>query len=399
MKKQVKAILIGLYGTMAVTLVPCNLNARAQAQVKYTSEIVRETNRSQFDSFVYEAGSKVREIRNDLLLQAEANTSKSNIVIDMTVFTPTQVRLNTEIFEMSKSIFNKEHVINEFDIANSNLSISFLDNMNPLIPIAMTIGETGNWVDTRYTWSSAIYSDVLNKRGVDLDKLEVSTVNADTYLVNGLSTYLGCGCNCSAGEGTHYHYEGKNDNDSLGPLQVLRRYVEDNGAIVYDCGATVTDLMSWQDNVQYFTHNQAIRFTKDDNWNRDHVIQNDYELVALMGVAHNTGTSYLNSKSAGSLWRNSQSVYDYCQAITNEEALVVLNKYVDIWWQEVLRAQASGEGFASAGQYLTGNWETILKEIGINKRDYATSWGHKQYYPLKAVLNYMGVERLYNSGR
>jgi len=38
-------------------------------------------------------------------------------------------------------------------------------------------------------------------------------------------------------------------------------------------------------------------------------------------------------------------------------------------------------------------------EAGINKSLYANGWGHKQSYPVKALLNYLSLERLYYSAR
>lgn len=148
------------------------------------------------------------------------------------------------------------------------------------------------WSDTRYTWSSAIYSKLLNSAGVDMGRVKIEQVDTDTYVINGLCSYYGCGTNCTADVNSHYHTIGYNDCDSLGPLQILRHYVEGNNYITYDCGNVVLDLMSWDDNVQYFAHTQSKRFLDTENWNSGYTISNTYELVALMAVAHNTGTAF-----------------------------------------------------------------------------------------------------------
>lgn len=80
-----------------------------------------------------------------------------SICIDSNIFNTTQVRLNTEIYKISSEICNKEHIIEDFGEPQSNLARSYIQNINPLIPVAMTINETGMWADSRFTWSSAIY--------------------------------------------------------------------------------------------------------------------------------------------------------------------------------------------------------------------------------------------------
>lgn len=321
------------------------------------------------------------------------------ILIDDMLFNSTQIRLNTEIYDITKNIYNEEHLIEEYGNPLTKLAQSYLQNMTPIIPIAMTINETGMWSDTRYTWSSAIYSKLLNSAGVDMDRVKIEQVDTDTYVINGLCSYYGCGTNCTADVNSHYHTIGYNDCDSLGPLQILRHYVEGNNYITYDCGNVVLDLMSWDDNVQYFAHTQSKRFIDTENWNSGYTISNTYELVALMAVAHNTGTAFLNSKNdAGSLWRNSDAVYDYCKVLGDPHSISVMTKYVDTWWNDVIEAQKNGEPFTLLGQTSTSVHNQILSEIGVNKSEYASSFGHKQYYPLKAVLNYLCLERLYYSG-
>lgn len=334
-----------------------------------------------------------------LVLASVDVSADRGISIDDMIFTSTQVRLNTEIYNIAAEVYNSGHISDDYGKPMTTLAKSYVSTLNPLIPMALTINETGMWMDTRYTWSSSIYSRLLAGADVNMNRLQISQVNVDTYVVNGLCTYYGCGTNCTASKDSHYHTIGRNDNDSLGPLQILRHYVESDGMITYNCGESVLDLMTWKDNVIYFTHNQSRLFMSADNWNWNHKIQNTYELVALMGTAHNTGTAFLsNSGEAGSLWRSPQAVYDYCMAISAPKSISVINKYIDEWWEDVLQAQESGTSFIMLGQYQTSTINSILNEIGIDKSMYASSFGHKQYYPIKAMLNYMCLERLYYSG-
>lgn len=342
---------------------------------------------------------------------AQQRISKINILerkgpapinIDATIFSRNTVRLNSEIYNVSNDVITEEHA-DKCLKATTVLGESFVSNLNPLIPLALSVCETGSWANTEYTWTPAIYSKALSNKNVSMNDLKVEEVNVDLYLASGLSAYVGCGGNCAANGNQHYHEKGYNDNSSLGPLQILRQYVEGNqGYIVYDCGEYCSDLMSWKDNVEYIYHSQGRSFTKEDNWNKDYSIRNPYELVALMGVAHNTGNAFLNAgggtSSAGSLWHNAEAVYRYCAALTSEESIEILKRRVDTWYEEVLICIEEDRTYSMLGACNESVMDDILKEIGLNKTSYASSFQHKQYYPLKALLNYMSLEKLYYSG-
>ena len=124
--------------------------------------------------------------------------------------------------------------------------------------------------------------------------------------------------------------------------------------------------------------------------------------MALLAVAHNTGTAYLKCGSGsvhpGSLWKNANAVYDYCAKLGSQESYVVLESYITKWYDTVILSEDFDEKFVMAGSYFSGSYNGILEELGINPADYANGWGHKQYYPLKAVLNYMALQKLYYSG-
>lgn len=333
-----------------------------------------------------------------LMFPSTNTLAADGVAINDTVFSATQIRLNMELYDTAAEIFNSKHIMSDYGEAETMLAKSFLNTVDPLVPLALTINETGMWMDTRYTWTSGIYSKLLSKSGVNMDRINTAQVNVDAYVVNGLCEYYGCGTNCTASKDKHYHTIGNNDNDSLGPLQILRHYVEDKSVITYSCGESVIDLMSWEDNVVYFTHNQSRLFMASDNWNSAYKIQNTYELAALMGTAHNTGTAFLsNSTDAGSLWNDPESVYAYCEAISTDEALKVVDKYVNNWWEDVLTAQESGTSFILLGQYPTSTMNAILAEMGVDKTRYAKRFEHKQYYPLKAMLNYACLYKLYHS--
>lgn len=331
--------------------------------------------------------------------KAVTKSEEQTININEEVFNSTQVRLNTEIYKEAAEVFNKEHILMDYGNPNTELYASYVEYINPIVPLAISVCETGMWMDTKYTWSPAIYSKLLANKGVALSRTKITDVNVDTYVVNGLCLYMGCGKNCTADLTKHYHTIGNNDNDSLGPLQILRHYVEADGCIKYPCGESTSDLMNWHDNLEYILHTQTEKFADKNNWNNSHKIESTTELVALMAIAHNTGTAYLNSSSdAGSLWRSSQSVYDYCAKLGSLEAEQALEEYIDDWYTYVLEAQQDNQSFALAGQLIGIDADKLLTKMGVDKTQYAKGWSHKQYYPLFAVLNYLSLEKLYYSG-
>lgn len=317
-------------------------------------------------------------------------------------YTDVQLRLNEEIYNMSASVFNEEHVIKCYGSVETNLGVSFVRNLDPLVPMALCLCETGTWNDTRYTWAPAIYSKAISSRGVNMDRVHIEEVDYHFYVVNGLTLYLNCGSNCAASKNEHNHTgDGKNDNDSLGPAQVLRRYVESNGCIKYDCGATCEDLMSWEDNLEYIFHDQCNAFSKYNHWNKDYELKSVYESVMLMATIHNTGSGFMNTNSGlssgGSTWKNAEAPFKFARDITTGPAMDYIRAYIEEWYEtEVLPNQAKGTAFIMPGQMGSNVLSNIMKEAGLSESDYSTKWGHKQNYPLKALLNYMALEKLYN---
>ncbi len=340
--------------------------------------------------------SAAEDVTQQFLTKSANKAKQESINISSEKFSATAVRLNTEIYDETVSVVNVEHIKRDYGEGGTALYESYLDNIDAIMPLALTTCETMGWADSRYTWCSAVYSRLLDEKGTNMRKCKVEQVNTDTYVVAGLCTYMGCGKNCTAGTADHHHTIGNNDNDSLGPLQILRRYVETNGYIQYPCGETTVDLMCWRDNAEYFLHRQSETFASKTFWNRGHVIQSKNELMALVAVAHNTGSAYLSSQDAGSLWHDSESVFKFCEVLGSEETYKVLSGYVDEWYCDLENTDI--EQFMLAGSYYRNNYDSILREIGVDKRKYASSFGHKQYYPLKAVLNYMSLDRLYHSG-
>ena len=319
-------------------------------------------------------------------------------------FDETTIRLNTEILEEVEYIMYDGHFDECFPNVETELWESYKSELTPYIFMALANCETGLWQDTRYTWTPAVYSRALSDAGVDMSLLKIHLADSETYIANGLASYLGCGKNCTAPKNSHYHFTGRNDNDSLGPHQILRHYVEGNGGVIeYDCGDSTQDLMNWQDSVIYTYHSLGKYFSLNSTWNKDYQIKTCYELAALVGVAHNTGIAYLVAEDgtgyAGSYWNNAEAVFKFCSDISNGTATEVWEEMIVDWYEnEVIPKLEKGQSFAMPSQYYSDkDLETALKSMGLNLNDYAKSFKHKQYYPVKVLLNCVGLELLYKS--
>ena len=363
------------------------------------------TNMSENSEITAEArAASIQEVSTATYIANEMNMMSQGLAeeskYERLPFSDTSVKLNSEIYAQVENIMYAGHFETCFVQNNTNLWNSYKENLDPLVFMAIANCETGLWNDTRYTWTPAVYSSLFASIGVDMDRLQIQNVDCDTYVANGLSSYLGCGSNCTAGANTHYHTTGRNDNDSLGPYQILRRYVESSNGkhISYECGETVSDLMRWKDSTEY-TYHKAGQYFAYSNWNDSYSISNSYELAMLMGVAHNTGIAYLSGTSAGSYWNDSEAVYAFCRSMASEEAIQRWDALIEDWfYNEVKPNVEAGTKFRMPGQYISeSQMNKVITNLGFHKGDFASSFKHKQYYPLRTLLNYMGLEALYSS--
>jgi hypothetical protein len=335
-----------------------------------------------------------------------------DINIDTSLFSEVCVRLNTQAYGIAANIITEEHFQQCID-KTSNLSNSVKKVMSPLMPMAATMVEMGMGTDVKYLWSAAVYTKYIQKTGIDISSINISNVDTNFYINNKMEYVLNCGKNCTAKDNFKSHVcilnttngSFRNDNDSLGPLQILRRYLElEGGKISYNCGAEIKDLLRWEDNVQYYFHKDIIPIAKCE-WNKEYEIKSAYELVALLSVAHSTGSSYLNLRFLEGVpstsWRNSQAIFDYCSYLTSEPAMSVWRKHVDSWWEDTKIKIKNGENFYLDGSMSWNSEELkqMMNEAGINvSLYYKSSYGHKFVYPIKVLLEYMSLEKLYHSG-
>lgn len=301
------------------------------------------------------------------------------------LFSENVLELNYDILKDTAKIFNSVHFFRDYEYDLTPLGISFGEMLDPMIPLALSVNETGIYKDARYTWSSAMYSEDIVNSGCDIFGLNLGDVNTDFYESLGLG---------------HYMNESHNDADSIGPLQIRSCYVQGNG-ITFPCGDTVKDLMNWDDNVNYVLHTQAGNFCRENNWNAGHVIQNVYEEVMLIAVLHNSGCEFIVAESGNSKisagWDNAKSVFGYCRDLSNTDFMTVAQNFVNAWYEGVLPlAIEKGIDWELPGQASGDCILALLEMAGIDYNNYAECFGTKQEYPVRALLNYLALYKLYD---
>ena len=371
-----------------------------------------------------------------------------DISIDTALFSEDSVRLNTEIFAVAQSIFNKEHVLECLGEPDCKFEEDFVEYLDPIMVLAITYPETGSMSDSRYTWCSGIYSKPLLEAGVDMSTLHVTDVTVDVFQnVPALKKYLYCGgggygCTASSAQ-YHVHYnttgtasdvQAYNDNDSLGPLQILRRYVEaaqgapyeyesspGNAGITYKCGRKVTDLIQLEHSLVYNFHNHTGNFMYVQNNSElcDKSINNATHLAVMLGVSNNTGAGWLSTSNAGVQphWKSTAAIYDYTYTITQEKYMDSWQSIIDqwyVWYLDQLRQGKSPCLAGDSGYYrdysieVDGNvyrcsqpYEIAEIVCGIRTMDIVgeqESVSPKVSYAVRMLLNYLALERLYYSG-
>lgn len=363
-----------------------------------------------------DGGNREREERRVAVLPKEEaegtgeNFYAQGVVIDEDVFSETSVRLNTEIYEVAGRVINdvtKEAFLGE---PENRFAQAYKEYVNPLMPMALAACETGIYSDHSYTWVPAIYSRPIAEAGVDMAKLSIMDVDEHFYLAVGLEPYLSCGNNCTAPQSGHWHISPigtqRNDCDSLGPLQILRRYVY-KMPLAYSDGTAVSDLMSWEDNVKFVFHQYGKATLNASIWCKDYYPRNDYEMIVLMALMHNQGAGYVYASSPTTSWdssyyHNADSIFQYARALTTESNVMQIETMAMQWYEankENMKAGGQWGLLGDAYGYKTAALRQLLSELNVSLSDYASALGIKQAHPVRALLQYASLKVLYNSGR
>lgn len=345
-----------------------------------------------------------------------------------------KLELNAQAYDLNLKILQEQ--LSTLERSNYAFVQSYAEYINPLVMLALACIEVEGQGTYDVLWTPIIYDRAFLDGGVSPDGRSfwemvcedgIASIGYKTFVDWGLEKMLYCG-----GTGTldkekgkyvgfcdptkwvkstinfhdaasstptvenwyHYTGDGYNDNDSLGPMQILRRYKQDEGYTLDQY-----DLMSWGKNAEYLYEKYFEKVLNVSKDYRDIELTSSYQVVALVAIGHNSGEFIHCSHGyelSGSAFETTGGKYDLAMALTSNTALKVLNEIVDAWWEEY----TYGDGLA--GQYhwrVKANPVDTLKEHGIDVTAYARKGyedSHKFSYPVKALLNYMSLQRLYD---
>lgn len=373
------------------------------------------------------------------------------INISEDLFSATAIRLNTEIYELAAKVLSEDFMAGYFGSTKSEIARTAKEHVSPLMFVCLAAGESGTWNDRDYTWVPAVFSKPLSEK-LDMDDLCISDVDSKLYWDNGLQDYFRCnpGSSGHTADDVSLHYPKSdssicNDADSLGPLQILRRYMSlDSGAegktvaerlqyALYHLnikGAdghvlyTIGDLMRWEDNVVWAFDNFMKHMRAQSAFRPDYCIETEYELVCMIAISHNTGASYLvnvPNNQRPSSWSSKDAVYDFCRLVGSAEAVAYIQtEYIEPWYNDVKDRIKAGNAWGMPGnQYFEGSgnqkdkiMRKILEQLGVSftggstyplnceywNRTSTSGSDHKFRYPMKTLFNYLALQKLYTSG-
>lgn len=353
------------------------------------------------------------EYNNIIECMEDIDVSSSNVVepdtevnqINESIFSDISVMLNTQIYDYTDQIY-EDMLIScpEFNQSTTSLALCFDEYYNPLMPLALSVVEMGSHADTQYTWTPVIFSQdiikALNDEGIvhgdyELQKymsdLDVDSVNTDYLHWLGLDRFLT--------EGSEYG--SFNDKSSLGPLQILRS--GENVEKVQKLLGSALDLITWKDSMKYFLCMQKQAFMSETSWLVNYHIRNKYEFIAMMAVNHNSGITYMVNKGQDGTaenWGTSKDVMDFIYYITTDDAICGFQNMVDVWFDNDIECRLQrGVEFPLCGQSSYSDIQHVLNEAGVNVHleRYSGAELEKRLYPIRAILNYMSLVKLYES--
>lgn len=334
---------------------------------------------------------------------AEQDTEAEQV--NESIFSDISVRLNTQIYDYTDQIYN-EMLTNypEFNQSTTSLTLCFDEYYSPLIPLALSVVEMGAHADTQYTWTPVIFSQdiikALNDEGIVhgdyelqmyMSDLDVDSVNTDYLRWLCLDKFLT--------EGSEYG--SFNDKSSLGPLQILRN--GENVERVQKLLGCNLDLITWEDSMKYFLCMQKQAFMSETSWLVNYHVRNKYEFIAMMAVNHNSGITYMVNRGQDGTaenWGTSKDVMDFIYYITTDDAIRGFQSMVDVWFDNGVECRLQrGVEFPLCGQSSYNDIQRVLDEFGVNVHleSYSGAELEKRLYPIRAILNYMSLVKLYES--
>lgn len=386
-----------------------------------------------------------RQMQEETVVDGFSNLYTGDIDISTEIFPELAVRLNTEIYAETAAVlamFNTDEYFGNQESARPLVS-SLREELNPMQVLCLAASESGNWSDRKYNWVPAIFSKGMSEG--DLENVHIQDIDSKFYINNEKFDYFRCGSSedshVSGGCKLHYgRVEGHtyNDADSLGPMQVLRRYMDVDAynseqpyMSVYHLNIPlgsedeycITDLMGWSDSIAWTINHFLLNVKSAYGSQKENVLENEYEVMCLFAITHNTGAGFLSSSDGSfSGWADKEAIFRFCKDITSPEAITYLMlEYIDPWYEDAKEKITEGSGWElpgnenleSSGSHKDDVMKKLLKTVGATGLDEESTrldceyWvgesrgldsDHKFRYPVKTLLNYLALQKLYYSG-
>lgn len=308
--------------------------------------------------------------------------SECNMSTD--IFDETQIRINKAIYGQAAVIFSSDHFESCYGDVNTPLFNSFKQYFTPLVPMAFSIAEWGGNGDLRYSFTPAIATKKLNSCGVILEFINPLEINSQTYLALGANVW--------------------DTRSYWGPLQINKSYLIPTSS--YKCGYIPMDYYSWPDACQWTFHNKCESIKSA--YCKDRVFKNSEEVIAITSIAHNSGGTFINSSSFNTdaewyPWRNSESVWGYCDELTKDKNLQIIYESADSYADKLLEQYRNGTEKGALYLSISESRE-LYNKMDINIYSYlkdrysgemtAKAW-EKTMYPIQSIWNYRVLEKLY----
>lgn len=254
--------------------------------------------------------------------------------------------------------------------------------ISPLFPMALANAETPGRADFSVTWSSLFPSKYVDVS--EIGTFDVTDVIRDNDIYTALSTEYSTrdrgALQMNPTYGTNNAYLNSLMSDS--EKNKLSK-VDTSGYESWVSGAAM------QSGDRFYLPDVLLRMQAVTEVNITNIVKNDYEpstdmqMLAMLAIAHNTGTgiwSYSNHDKKVGNWISGQKAFDLCARLGSSEFIEVLTGYAD-------NSSATYIDTATAEKLYSSVYSDSYKDYTTSKTNF--------YYPVKVLYSYIKLAQLY----
>lgn len=309
-------------------------------------------------------------------------------------------RLNMEVLELVAEATDLEKYKTTYPNKENNIALStFYETFDPLMMISKTRTEWNGKENPEYAISPFIPGDKLKSNGVS--PAEVSAKDIGKNFPQGVSGY---------DAGVNY----------LGPLQIEYTYLSGSTLKIPNQYEKPSDEYAILDSTLYVALKYAHNLSSPNESFKYYTIQSPYELVAVLGLSHNTGPSFystdndwnINCCIVGYPWRNTGKLRQYASDLCRQENLAKILDKAEKDFLEFknnpesrnynlpnMDRHAAVELFNSTGldvsEYLC---DARASEFRAGRSATRTDGQEKIAFPIQQIYNYHMLRLFYTSG-